>query len=177
MKSPIPLERGETLLWVGQPEQRAYANSYGFLAIFGFIFFIMSVMSISSVKHPAIPVVFAGFGLLWMLLPYWYEKRAKRVWYVLTDRRVIILNDHVFKPLESLRLEDIPFLERRIREGGFGDILFFENYESQPPSRHGFVGVPEPDHVERLFRSALAKRGNAKVAGQLSEAIEAPFFS
>ena len=177
MKAPTPLERGETLLWTGQPEQTAYANSYGFLAIIGFGFFVISVTGISSVRNPVIPLVFAGFGLVWMLLPYWYEKRAKRAWYVLTDRRAIIRNDHVFKPLESFRLEDVPFLERRVREGGLGDILFFESYESRPPSRHGFVGIPEPEQVERLFRSALAKCGNMKVARQLSEATEVPFFS
>jgi hypothetical protein len=179
--SPVPLDPEERLIWFGQPDPHAYGLFYGrapaLLGFFGFLFgaFILfpefgrlNRTGIGFGPLLAFTSVFLAITLAIMFEPARLERSAKRVRYAITDRRAIVKGPHAFwrDSVFSVDVGEIAFVERYPRGDGIGDVYFFKSpsgaYIGLGPIRipllrsDGFIGVRDPEEVERLLWKAMA---------------------
>lgn len=139
------LKDGEYVLWTGRPDpERAskidrhamvYGAGYFLLSVpWPVLFWIGDLLPIDSlwlllvhwVSHSTFYQVFAALGLLVALVlfarPFFNKRRARRTYYAVTNRRLVIFSDRGGGWI-GIPPEDI---ERLTREdaAGFSDILF-----------------------------------------------------
>ncbi len=107
--------------------------------------------------------VSVGMGML--LWPFWQGFRATRTHYVLTDRRTIIDVTAPFPRRVSIPLNQVDFVELRLRSAGLGDVLFQETkgfgHYGYSPIKDGFIAVDGAANVEQLLRTAIDRAGDA----------------
>ncbi len=87
-------------------------------------------------------------------------RRARRTWYVVTDRRLLRFRGEV--PHAVMSLEDVETMTLRVLEDGTGDVLFSSRpayYEDiVPRPLRGFFGVSEAERVHRTINEAREER-------------------
>jgi hypothetical protein len=175
---------GEELLWIGQPSSglaamRGYplarlATVFGLVvafALFGLMmlptvrFGMGAMTSMNAIGPLMLPVIIMGVVLLGMIgSAVAAYMRAQNAIYAITDRRIIMLGGLLSTSVTSYGPQDVERVERRMRGGGSGDLIFrYEQrarsyrsnqgfgrtrYESVPV---GFFGIPNVREVEALL--------------------------
>jgi hypothetical protein len=178
------LKDGEVVVWVGQPRPDLYAKMAGCAVPFGIgctavsalwvlvtfgigVFFV--VAGDAWVGLAGVPFFAAGLfalpflliGAVFLTFPVWNRKWAKKVCYVLTDRR-------------ALTWEPVPFGGTTVRSynrGGLGRVARYENPDGSgslvfqevtvsgtdgpTTRRYGFIHIDNVRSVEDLVRRTL----------------------
>lgn len=178
------LERGEELLWTGQP--RAGRMMLGTIPIVLFaipwtafsVFWIGMALSFAvhfgeGAKEPEpfrwFSLVFPLFGLPFLLIglgmlsaPWWVWRKAKRTCYAVTDRRAIIRDPGLSRgvTVRSFRPDQLRRIVRTERADGSGDLIFEgppQHYGQHRRSfgRPGFFGISNVREVEQLIQQRL----------------------
>lgn len=160
------LDRGERLIWAGNPDPLRYAIGKGLvIAIVGIPFLAFSIFWVVMAAMPGslfylfgIPFVLVGAGFV--LSPFFQYWRARGVAYVLTDRRAIIDVPGPFASRASFPLDQIPFISLRRLDRGFGHLMFIERTQTGQRGRtyttqDGFFGIADAERLERQMREAL----------------------
>ncbi len=116
---------------------------------------------------PLFGLPFVAIGACMLCAPFWAQRRAGQVAYVVTDRRVIFFepNFPTGQKVVSLRPGEFGPLERVERDDGSGDLTFAVPIAAQVRSGsttvvRRFVGVPQVREVESLIRRVLLDRGD-----------------
>jgi hypothetical protein len=168
----------EKIVWLGQPIPSRYARSSLGLVLFGIpwtafaVFWMATALGFiranqapapGSLPFVGIPFVVIGIGLL--SSPFWMMRKARRTAYIVTDRRVLILerglwNGLTIRSFGPARLQD---LQRTQYADGSGNLCFERQYindgQGGRQAASGFFGIPDVKQVEELVRK-LAYQAN-----------------
>ncbi|HEY2156513.1 MAG TPA: hypothetical protein VGH33_12855 [Isosphaeraceae bacterium] len=172
------VETGESIVWVGRPRRGRFFLSMLPVFVFGVpwtAFAVFWVAMASQAHAPgAMGIIFPLFGLPFVAIgagmlaaPFWAQRRAGQVAYVVTDRRVIFFEPNFpsGQKVVSLRPGEFGPLERVERDDGSGDLTFAVPIAAQVRSgsttvARRFVGVPQVREVESLIRRGLLDKGD-----------------
>ena len=166
------LEIGESIRWIGQPIPRFFtASSIGsFLFAIpwtGFVIFWVLGASKASIFFAmfGIPFLIVGFGML--SSPIWFWLSAKNTAYVITNKRALSIAIPVtsFGNILSTTIRNYPpsklkDIYRKERADGTGDVVMavqqstsnFNNRRNQTTEEIGFMGISNPQEVEKMLR-------------------------
>ena len=179
------LDASEQVEWVGQPIAARFARQAIPMAVFGIpwtafaIFWTLTASGMTTHGHGGglqwlfalwgVPFILVGFGLL--TSPYWMRLRAKRMAYLLTERRAIIISlgfrsNVGIRSFEASALAD---LRRRERADGSGDLIFTRdpagaNRGRNTPMAVGFMAIRDVKDVEDRVRRLIQQARNAPVS-------------
>lgn len=123
------LEAGERALWVGRPEAMRFAAARSRVAFAaGLAFTPLALLWTHGAPQVSLlgqlfHVLFVAYGLALLLSPPWEYWRGLRTLYLVTDRRVVVLDGVVRDSVTSYRPEDIGALDLRPGRGGRGSIV------------------------------------------------------
>ena len=114
-----------------------------------------------------VPFILIGLGML--SSPYWMLRRAKRMAYVLTDRRAIILSFgwRSSASVRSFEPSGLTDLQRRERADGSGDLIFTTDVSSRGRNTSaavGFVAIQNVKEVEDRVRRLAQESRNAQTS-------------
>ena len=169
------IERGEKVLWAGQPDPARFARKSLPIVIFGIpwtAFALFWVAGAAGFKIPdfnkgwdlfplfGVPFVLIGLGML--SAPQWLKRKARNTAYVVTDKRAVIFEGGRNTAIRSFGPEALEDLKRTQRADGSGDIAFcarnpFQNQDTRGVMDVGFFGIAEVKHVEDLLRDIVEK--------------------
>jgi hypothetical protein len=183
---------GERITWVGQPIPSRIARKSLPLVLFGipwtaFAIFWVAVAGIGvwgsgNKTDPdaasqifkffplfGVPFVLLGFAML--SSPFWMRRSAARTAYVITDRRLVVIEGRrrglAIRSFLPDRLNDI----RRVqRPDGSGDIIIAaQGWTAQGGGgirreEQGFFGIPDVKAVEEMVRALGAKARSPDVS-------------
>ncbi len=177
------LKRDEEVFWVGQPDPGRFSRSALPIVLFGIpwtAFAIFWIYGASGFKSPSVsgpagffplfglPFVLIGFGML--SSPYWLKRKAKRMVYVITDRRAIIFGGGRNVKIESFGGADMSNISKVVRGDGSGDLIFasYINFSRDSDgdcnrniTKIGFIAVKNISEVSRELED-LQERCDAK---------------
>jgi hypothetical protein len=176
------LQAGENLVWVGQPRPDLYAKGAGCLVVFGIFFTGFSVIWLlltfgigflffefggGGLEFTGIPLFVLGLlglpllviGIGLMTSPIWRRQQARRICYVLTDRRAIAWEPRLLRSVtvRSYNSAGLGTLTRDENPDGSGSLVFHEYADSDGSMthRHGFICIDNVRSVEELVRRTL----------------------
>ncbi len=180
---------GEKVLWIGKPMPIRVVIQRGeplltyllFVVIFGVWlfscnFFGLSSVSIGSLQIPILSLFCIPVAGLALYLGYDYWLATQTVYGVTTRRAIII--ERTLDGTSVLAYNIIPYIRRRVRANGSGDLIFAtETYSPLIPSNFalnggsynrryrnvGFFGIANVRRVEELMFDTFrpAQRSNA----------------
>src|SRR5262249_23754299 len=156
-------DREEKLLWSGMPDPRRYALRKSWLLfLFGIIFFLWVSASLTP-TGTLFFIVMTAFALS----PVWHYMRGMRTTYAVTDQRVVIDIAGTMPRRISVPLNQIPFIDMRVRGDGSGDLFFKNLGDSEAVQRIGFMAIPDVRRVEQLLRRAVdaSQRSDSQAQG------------
>jgi len=160
---------GETLVWCGQPNRRAYAGSNPFRAIFGRVVLIiggiMIYMALDAMSvNPRSPGVFAlMFGIIFAIFggglagkTFWHWWSTPVTYYGVTDKRAMIICTRPWLKVRNFGNHQIEFVASEpFGKAGLGNVLF----ATEPFGRLralraavGFWGVEHPADAEAALQ-------------------------
>ncbi|MBI1839243.1 MAG: hypothetical protein HYR88_00115 [Verrucomicrobia bacterium] len=173
------LQSGERIVWMDQPIPKRYARGTMGLVLFGIPWTAFSLFWVCAAggmifftgkKPPAgfaffplfgLPFVLIGFGML--SSPFWSRRRARKVAYVITDRRAILVTGGLLRSftIRSFLPAQLGDLRRHQYPDGSGDLAFAQDLwrdnDGDRRSRDvGFMGVRDVKAVEEKV-AALAR--------------------
>ena len=101
-----------------------------------------------------LPFVLFGFAML--LFPFFAYRESKRTYYVITNKRLIIINSGKYFEVQSFDYRFMTRLTRKERKDGFGDVTFIEkNYIDSDGDKatkiNGVYKVKEVRKVEKML--------------------------
>ncbi len=181
---------GEELLWAGQPGSSAahdgvpLASSQTMAVIFGLllagvlVWGIFPMLTVKAFRMPllwiSLAVLFVGIGVMAVVLSRTLalSQRQRHIAYAITDRRALILTA---QSVQSYSAKDMQFIERRMRDGDRGDLIFQRETWAAPgyyssrmysPRRYerqiGFFDIPNVRQVEALMLETFHEDGADK---------------
>jgi hypothetical protein len=137
----------ESLLWCGRPNRRAVLHkedlgSIPFSLIWGGFFIFWEYMAIVGFNKPGggggwffvlwgVPFVAVGQYMIWGRFIYAWWKKA-RVFYGVTTKRVIVLDQAWGRRTNTAYLDQIPTIQKVLRSDGIGTLRFGN---PPPPTR------------------------------------------
>lgn len=180
------LERRERLIWVGQPiAKRAMMGGfilYPFALIWTAFAIFWVVKAYESVSNGVsagmiellfplfgVPFVLAGLGMF--AVPFIAYRKAKTIFYALTDRRCFMLETGGKKVFRNYPFSDWQgTISLKKRKDGSGSVFFAKRLERTGKGRKrwqkkGFECVENAERVERKLRDALSNYNEKKEAG------------
>jgi hypothetical protein len=177
------LERGEQLLWVGQPRPSRFARASIPMVLFGIPWTAFAVFWVAMASgamfmgapggiggffacFPLFGLPFVAIGIGMLSSPYWMRRKARRTCYALTDRRAILWEAGTFGSVEvrSYRPAELNRICRTEHADGNGDLVFEEivtvgtdsdGHRTTNTKRRGFLCIDDVRSVEELLRKAL----------------------
>ncbi|WP_419905568.1 hypothetical protein [Kiloniella sp.] len=177
-----PLERareelieGEELIWADSPDPNRRMSKKRKAAIFGkviiavvFLWMLGVIMTSFSTGKMA-GLALALFGLPFMFMasklinkPKVAKSRAEQTFYVLTNRRLMIIDDYKKKSVVSYDIDKLDFLERAEHNDGTGDILFTKSLVTSVPTTDR-DNAPPPKAVTREVKKGFLDIHEAKL--------------
>lgn len=180
---------GEDLLWVGQPGAAAPANGVwpsrpgAMLVIMGVMAALVAGMLVMLLSRGLAlvlraPQPFIVFGIITLAAVLVSAVPLVRRWlnptiaYAITDRRALILTT---RSVQSYSAKDMQFIERRMRAGDRGDLIFQRETRTGPgyvgnglyaprwdKTLVGFFDIPHVREVEALMLETFQGSGVGK---------------
>jgi hypothetical protein len=168
------LDSGENIVWETLAKPVYFAAKAIFPAVFAvaWVAIISLSMSTSFKRHSGpqdyIPFVFFGFVLVLMMgLPLLRLLSRQNTYYLITNRRALIITLGRTKKVVSYYAAKLQSLERRERPDGSGDIVFERAMIANPwggasrgssySQEVGFMNIPEVKNVEGMLRDLARK--------------------
>jgi hypothetical protein len=166
------LQSGEAIRWISQANPRATALAGIGIFLFAIpwtAFSIFWICGAAGFKVPdfkdgivdffplfGIPFVLIGLGM--MLSPVSMWRKAKRTYYIVTDRRAVIFEDKPVAKIQSFGPEKLQSLERTQRPDGSGSLIFEDRVSrNERRIRMGFIGIKNVKEVESLINDIVPK--------------------
>ncbi|MHC4253542.1 MAG: hypothetical protein ACYS9X_30860 [Planctomycetota bacterium] len=174
--------RDEKIEWLGQPRSTRFLLTSLPMVLFGLpwtafaVFWMLAasgfVFEAEEASGPG--AIFALFGLPFVLVglgmlssPFWMIRKARRIVYVVSDRRAIIIRGGWRTTVRSFSGRELSGMTRLEKSDGSGDIVFHGGHSAAgAPSflvgmaaaaGHGFAGVQNVREVEELLRKLVEK--------------------
>jgi hypothetical protein len=173
------LQPGERVTWLDQPIPRRFARKglpilffavpWTAFALFwtgaaAWMSFQVKEKSAMSLAFPLFGLPFVLIGVAMLSTPWWLGRAARRIVYVLTDRRAIVLSAGWRGSVKarSFAPERLKDLRRKQHADGSGDIVFVQDVTrngggGRQSSDAGFLAIPDVRNVEEMARALAAK--------------------
>ena len=177
------LQIGERILWIGRPRAWQAALKSAPIILFGipwtgfalFWTYAAAGFRIPDPRQgmffffPLFGVPFILVGLAMLSSPFWALRKARQTFYVITDRRALLIEGGSKTTVRSIEPERFKDLVRHQRADGSGDIVlqrqvFRDSDGDQQTFEIGFYGIEKVREVEKLLRKVAARRGESRVA-------------
>ncbi len=154
------MEPGEKPVWFGRPEVMPYIRETTRL---GQVLMGIPFAAVGSVLVPvAIPfgVLFVAIGICLLGTPVWNYLRARNTIYVVTNRRLIVIEQVLRQSVTCLQGEAIERVERRENRCGIGTLIFSrvetqvrreDGVNHSMVDEKGFFGIRNVGEVWRLI--------------------------
>lgn len=153
------LESGERPIWFGWPHPESYvwATTRWGRVLFGVPSIIVAL--VMTPVSPPIGVLLMVIGLGTFGTPVWNYLKAKNTVYVVTDRRLIVIEQFMRRSVTSCPGSDIERVERRERGNGIGSLIFArietsvvrdDGFKQSMVEEQGFFGIQGVGEVWRL---------------------------
>ncbi len=171
------LLRNEDIFWAVKPIPRCLGPDSLPLLVFAVIwlsfitFFTFAALGmplgaedLGKIKGDQIPMLlftipFWLVGLALVSSPLWRKRKLRQTLYVLTNRRALAVEPGLFSwTTRVYALEEDLIISRNVRRGGEGDLIFEINYNNNPPTKSGFMSLPDVSLAEDKVNEALAAR-------------------
>jgi hypothetical protein len=166
---------GEEVLWSGSPDPKSKSTvSSSRLIISGWIYtmlglllmmfsFILSVVVLRDYIFPLITLIIVGtfifiVGLLCLRVGYSSTRfSSQKVFYAITNRRVIIVSGGRYLRVTSYSKQAITQVQRVERPNGFGDLIIAAGpYGNVMVNRQNtLMAIPSVRHVEQTLLTML----------------------
>ena len=193
------LQRGESLLWAGQPDPKRFWGEAvaGFILGLVFLGLDLAIVLLLIATGPALSLPLGLFGLIffaagfyYLLSPWWLPRRLRQTIYVLTDRRALIwhgvgwgadgLVSRLHEPYYEYGPEALCYHSRRRLSGRCIDLVFGEELHRSGRKGNdriaveiGFLGLARPEPVEQLLKERFAcPRPDRSVSPALNGALK-----
>jgi hypothetical protein len=163
MSSAIPpqeikqrLEAGERLLWWGQPKQGFILRKSDLYLIPLALLWAGVAVFWGTLVGSAAPWFFTALICIFLIQTFYYDSwRRRRLYYGLTDRRVLIATPNSCRMLTLASLGEIMLEEGRNGEGtiAFGREPLI-SFSFGPPAVPAFERIPEARRVFAAIRQA-----------------------
>jgi hypothetical protein len=173
------LQPGESIRLVEQPVAQMFTSAslpVLFFAIPWTSFSIFWICGASGFKVPdfsrgiqpehlfplfGIPFVLIGLGML--SSPFWAWQAARKTVYLITNKRVILIQSGVSTTIRSYTPAQINHTYRKEGRNGIGDVIIAvrkwkDSDGDQMTEEIGFIGIRNPQEVEKMLRN-LAETG------------------
>jgi hypothetical protein len=164
------LDSGEMVLWTGQPIAKKLAIGAIPLMLFGIPWTGFALFWVASANGFKLPdfrefgsyfslfgIPFILIGILMLLSPLLVIRSAKKIVYVLTDRRAIIIRQMLQSfEIRSYRPEQLKNIYTREDKNGNGDVIFEGVIGSKYRTRGsatGFMATRGVHEVKRMIES------------------------
>ena len=153
------MEPGEKPAWFGRPETLPYIGATTRL---GWVLMGVPFAVVGSVLIPvAIPfgVLFVATGISMLGSPVWNYLKARNTIYVVTNRRLVVIEHVLRRSVASLQGKSIEKVERRENRCGIGTLVFSrvemrvrreDGYNHSLVEEKGFFGIRNVGEVWRL---------------------------
>ena len=166
------LEPGEELLWSGRPRPYVFvlrgvvAMSLGTIwSILGAFWYHGAMLAPWDGYWKLVPnlsLPFIALGWSFFFYPIHLGKRARRTWYLVTNRRVMIARWHAGKALElrvfTRREMGPPLVVKRF--DGLYEVVLTRSAQERPflvpRLEDGFFGIPDGEAAATAIKKALA---------------------
>lgn len=170
------LQRGERLVWFGQPRPRSFMVGGIIIALFGLPFTAFALfwtfMALVGTHFAGAPsligILFSLFGIPFIVVglgmlsaPFWLGRRSRRIVYLLTNRRAVVIEPGFFSgsTVHSFQPERLTSITRTQRPDGSGDLVFEQftthHHSGHTTTRRGFIGIDNVREVEDLINSLV----------------------
>jgi hypothetical protein len=166
---------GERVVWISRPNPGRFARNGLGIALFGIpwtAFALFWINGASGFKWPelsngfgvfplfGIPFVLIGLGMI--SSPIWMLRRAMRIAYVVTDKRLIVVERPYWRgvKVQSFEPDRIADLRRTQYPDGSGNLIFGRDYSNvsarnRNPIEEGFFGIPDVKAAEDCVRELM----------------------
>jgi hypothetical protein len=174
------LEESEAIRWEGKPAPRCFVfrnwrhSVFGLLLLLFSVFWEMVGLQLGEVYDswalPWIPVPFVAAGL-WLAVGHLLLARLEweKVFYAVTDRRVLARRGFFRLRLETVLLSDLTHF--RLQPLG-AELGSFRVTGGEPPRTVNLSCIEHPRRLTALLESALA--ANNRLQRQAAEPVPAP---
>lgn len=158
------LEPDEQAIWWGRPDPRSYARQGIGRALFVGLWFagIGTFLSAKAIEGQQLGAALLCalsvlVGLFVMSEPLRRYRKARRLVYLLTNRRALIADEGRFR---TVLLKDIGEVGLNWSGGPFGDVLYcdrpVEGSTRNERAPDGFLGIPDAEAVAQEMRRLKA---------------------
>lgn len=161
--------QGEPIRWAGRPDAKRVALAAASKALFGIPFAAFAVFWVWTAAKQSkdsffplfgIPFVLIGLGML--LAPLWKLVVAHRTVYVLTPKRLAIVEQRLAWTVKSVYPADVASIERTERTDGSGDLKIVTGWSKnadgqQVEKSETLFGIPDVREVEKQLRTLLQR--------------------
>lgn len=164
------LQEGERVLLLTRPRAQMNPLEAAFRVLSGLVLVALLGYMLWQMEQVwwlvlVLPLPFWALAGVLLVSPRLHRRRRERTLYLLTDRRVVVLEPGLLsrERVVAYPLRPDPVREVRRHDGGYGDIVF--TYEQRwllgprihrGPSPVGFIDVPEVDKVAALVAEQVA---------------------
>jgi hypothetical protein len=175
------LDSGERIAWQEKAQPRFLAARSIFPGLFAIVWLsivMTGIFSDAHGRHASSPppffmfVPFAFIGLLFIGMPVYQYLSARNTYYLITNRRALIITLGSRKKVLTYYPDKLQSLERRERADGRGDLVIdrvsggastmgFRN--NAYVQEVGFLNIPDVKNVEAMLRDLARKDRNARV--------------
>jgi hypothetical protein len=177
------LRQDEQIIWTGQPipshmaRRRLGVCGFGLLfggfAVFWFVGALwtthQSTQSPGWMTYifPLFGLPFIAVGLAMIASPLYAARTARKIIYVITNQRALIIACSKWHKVKSFRPEQLQSIERTTRSDGSGDLVFGNDAQSSAPGYQqgnygavavGFIGVRDVRQVEALLSEVAGSK-------------------
>jgi hypothetical protein len=152
------LHPGENLRWVGSPSFRALLFSQLYGIAFGLVFAAVSGRTLfnGTAKGLGFYIVclFALIGVATSVGAAWPVLAVGRMAYAVTDRRLLIVRDFLWRKVIAVAPTGINIVEHRARANGSGSVTFRRDVEDRDSegstvTKLAFLGVRDVANAVR----------------------------
>ncbi|MEZ6048303.1 MAG: hypothetical protein R3C11_22565 [Planctomycetaceae bacterium] len=167
------LREGEHITWIGQPLPWKFGKLYIGLTLFGIPWTAFALFWMAGAAQFEIPDFqrkddfFFLFGLPFVLIgffmltaPYWSMRKAKQTVYVMTTKRVILIEKSLYVTISSFSPERLKSLRREEYPDGSGNLIFeqtitYNSDSDRITTDKGFFALPDIKEVEDRVRELV----------------------
>jgi hypothetical protein len=116
-----------------------------------------------SALFPLFGLPFVLIGLAMLASPLFLYRKAKRTYYIITDRRALIFEDGATVKIQSFGPQQLQNIERVQSPDGSGSLIFTEQVARRNGRglKIGFLGIKDVQQAEALLMDLVAKAGRS----------------
>ncbi len=141
----------ETITWMDQPNPLSNLGHSLIMAFSGLTDMGLAIGLYFMIELPifiGIPIFLFGLGFL--SAPLWVIKKRKQTFYILTDKRALILQGGILKKIDSFMPDQLKNISREQNQDGSGSLVFERSVPNANMNQHSNRGFFSISNVKEV---------------------------